>query len=336
MVLFNCTFLPNIFGFAIYFMNRKQPQRTAQTKNNIIAAFLHLAREKKLSRITIRDICESAGCNRSTFYKYFAGVDDLLDQLEQSLIRDWRQFLQELPPPDDLAVLFRSLTGFYAAQGEAIAVLNGDNGDPSFIKKQKDELRPFILPLLAPNGGSAEQQILSDLYLSILLSLLSGWYSFRGQIKPQEVWALAPGIAPAIPPAPMSGNESSPFPQAKESASDPADGNLLIRKAETYITEHYGDDITLDDIAAQVDLNPAYLSVLFKKSTGQGFREYLNRLRIAVARRLLIETDDQIVDVASACGFNDQSYFTRVFKKSTGLTPKQYRDRQAITETQNM
>ena len=78
-------------------------------------------------------------------------------------------------------------------------------------------------------------------------------------------------------------------------------------------------------VANHVHLNPTYFSTLFKQSTGSSFKEYLNMVRIEESKRLLANTDYSIIDISLATGFEDQSYFSKVFKKFTGLTPKQYR-----------
>lgn len=101
--------------------------------------------------------------------------------------------------------------------------------------------------------------------------------------------------------------------------------NKVIKRAASYIAEHFADPITLSDVADNIHLNASYLSTLFKQVTGLSFKEYLNHVRIDEAQRLLTTTDDPIMDIAIACGFSDQSYFTKVFKKLTGMTPKQYR-----------
>ena len=84
-------------------------------------------------------------------------------------------------------------------------------------------------------------------------------------------------------------------------------------------------ELTLEEVANHVHLNPAYFSSLFKQSTGSSFKEYLNMVRIEESKRLLANTDYSVIDIAVASGFGDQSYFCRVFKKYTGLTPRQYR-----------
>lgn len=105
----------------------------------------------------------------------------------------------------------------------------------------------------------------------------------------------------------------------------PGKNHDIIKKAILYISKNFSENLTLEEVALHVHLNPAYFSSMFKQSTGSSFKEYLNMIRIEESKRLLSNTDYSIIDIAVATGFEDQSYFTRVFKKYTGLTPKQYR-----------
>lgn len=107
--------------------------------------------------------------------------------------------------------------------------------------------------------------------------------------------------------------------------SIPSKNSEIIKKAMLYISEHFNTALTLEDVAEQVHLHPSYFSSLFKQSTGSSFKEYLNMVRIEESKRLLANTDFSIIDIAVAVGFEDQSYFSKVFKKYTGLTPKQFR-----------
>ena len=102
-------------------------------------------------------------------------------------------------------------------------------------------------------------------------------------------------------------------------------GNSLIRNATEYIAVHFSEEITLTDVAEAIHLNATYLSTLFRQVTGRSFKDYLNQVRIREAQHLLKNTDYPIMEISIACGFSDQSYFTKVFRKYTGLTPKQYR-----------
>lgn len=105
----------------------------------------------------------------------------------------------------------------------------------------------------------------------------------------------------------------------------PGKNNELIKRAIQYIAKNFAEQISLEDVATQVHLNPAYFSTIFKQSTGSSFKEYLNMVRIEESKRLLSNTDYSLIDIAIATGFENQSYFSRIFKKYTGLTPKQFR-----------
>lgn len=105
----------------------------------------------------------------------------------------------------------------------------------------------------------------------------------------------------------------------------PSKNSEITKKVFAYIAINYASPVTLEEIANHVHLNPAYFSTVFKQSCRSSFKEYLNMVRIKESKRLLSNTDYSIIDIAVATGFEDQSYFSKVFKKYTGLTPKQFR-----------
>ena len=105
----------------------------------------------------------------------------------------------------------------------------------------------------------------------------------------------------------------------------PDKSGRIVKNAAEYISRHFSEDISLAVIADELHVNTSYLSTLFRQVTGITFKEYLNRVRVEEAARLLSNTDYSVMEIAVACGYRDQSYFTKVFKKLTGLTPKQYR-----------
>ena len=107
---------------------------------------------------------------------------------------------------------------------------------------------------------------------------------------------------------------------AEGSAANPA-----IRQALRYIARRYARPLRLEEVAAHVDLSPAYFSGLFRRCVGMRFVDYVNRARVEEGRRLLAGSAFAIVDIAVALGFGDQSYFSKVFKKYTGASPKRYR-----------
>lgn len=100
----------------------------------------------------------------------------------------------------------------------------------------------------------------------------------------------------------------------------------LVDEAKSYISAHYADDLSLDDVAGHACLSPVYFSRLFKQATGTGFVQYLTALRVNRAIDLLENTSLPAGAVAEQVGYRSLSYFSKVFKKHTGHTPRGYRN----------
>ena len=100
----------------------------------------------------------------------------------------------------------------------------------------------------------------------------------------------------------------------------------IVYKVMEYVKSNYASKITLDDVAKHVYLSRSYLSSVFKEETGYSLFNYINRVRVEKSKLYLLDNSISLVDVAAMCGFEDQSYFTKVFKKATGVSPKKYRD----------
>jgi len=99
----------------------------------------------------------------------------------------------------------------------------------------------------------------------------------------------------------------------------------IILKAMSYIRKNFTEKITLEEVAAEVSLSPTYFSRIFKEEAGQSFKSFLNNLRITEAKNMLRETDITLIEIASQVGFEDQSYFSRVFRNIVGVSPGRYR-----------
>jgi len=99
----------------------------------------------------------------------------------------------------------------------------------------------------------------------------------------------------------------------------------VVMATKKYLSDHFGEDLTLSIVAAQAGLSPHYFSSLFKLHSGVSFSDYLNNVRVAAAKRLLAESDLLIYEVAEKCGYHDCFYFNRIFKKKTGTSPGAYR-----------
>ena len=93
-----------------------------------------------------------------------------------------------------------------------------------------------------------------------------------------------------------------------------------MTKAFIYVKKMYTQDISLEDIAEQVGISPFYLSRLLKQELNETFVEILTKVRIAQALNLLQDNKKTIREIVEAVGYNNTTYFYKVFKKQTGMT----------------
>mgnify|MGYP004669683737 FL=1 len=114
-----------------------------------------------------------------------------------------------------------------------------------------------------------------------------------------------------------------------------ADPAVLTREKATglaavtdYVDAYFCSELTLKRLSRIFYINEKYLGRLFKKTTGLAFNEYINRKRLHRAAELLLNTELPILTVALDCGFNNTSYFYRLFGKEFGLAPAAYRNRE--------
>jgi AraC-like DNA-binding protein len=101
---------------------------------------------------------------------------------------------------------------------------------------------------------------------------------------------------------------------------------VLITAAMDYIDEHYAENLTRDEVAEVCYMSPTHFSRTFKRQVGRTFVDMLNQVRVNHAAELLVHTDRELALVALDCGFNDQSYFTKVFRRYTGMPPGEFRN----------
>jgi AraC-like DNA-binding protein len=98
-----------------------------------------------------------------------------------------------------------------------------------------------------------------------------------------------------------------------------------VQKVVSYIHENYTFDISREGLAATVDVHPDSLGKLFKSFTSKKLGDYINELRVKDAAKRLVETDETIINIAFAVGFDSLRTFNRVFPKYFDLTPEKYR-----------
>jgi two-component system response regulator YesN len=102
-------------------------------------------------------------------------------------------------------------------------------------------------------------------------------------------------------------------------------GSFVVH-ATSYIDAHYAEpELSLEEVAAEVEISPGYLSRLLKQETGFSFVDYLTRVRITKAVQIMNDPAMKVYEVAEAVGYQSQHYFSRAFKRVFGRSPVEYR-----------
>ncbi len=115
------------------------------------------------------------------------------------------------------------------------------------------------------------------------------------------------------------------FSLTEEALRDLMDTDDIIAKADAYIREHFRENINREDVAAVACITPNYLSKQFRNKKGMNLREYINKIRIDEAKRLLLSTNLPVSEIAGMAGYDNISYFSTVFRKHVGMSPVDWR-----------
>lgn len=170
----------------------KQPEVTAQTKQNLIDAFWALYCEKRIEKITVKEITQKAGYNRGTFYEYFIDVYDVLEQIEQSLIPS----LEELPPitlPEgNMGMPIDMFMTLYDQNSKYYSVLLGDDGDPAFASKLKNSIKPMIKQAFSKDyaENDIEFDFIVEYVLSASIGIMSYWFRQNKALPAEDLISL--------------------------------------------------------------------------------------------------------------------------------------------------
>lgn len=100
----------------------------------------------------------------------------------------------------------------------------------------------------------------------------------------------------------------------------------VLYRSLNYINNNYMNKITLEEVASYSYLSPTYFSRIFKEEMKSTFNAYVNKVRIEMSKKLLSEDQLSLAEISEMVGYEDQSYFSKVFKKMTGVSPGKYRE----------
>lgn len=173
-------------------MNKKQPEITMMTKQTIKDAFWELYKEKKIEKITVKDITLKAGYNRSTFYAYFTDVYDILEQIEEDLMPG----IEHLPPIDTSMEhspdLFENIIAAYEKNSAYYSVLLSENGDPRFAIKMKNVFKSMMIEAITNrvNISPEEMDYALEFLVGATLSIVKHWFDQDKNIPMQQLIPL--------------------------------------------------------------------------------------------------------------------------------------------------
>lgn len=163
---------------------RKQSERTAQTKADLVDAFWKLYKEKPINKITVKEVTDTAGYYRSTMYYYFEDVYAILEYIEASIMQDWEETLipvlvdgHAILLQNNIHIIIDQVAPFYVRNGEYIAILLGPKGDPLFQQKIRETLRGKLFTMLDIPFHTLEAEIVFEGISSGILALFVKWYN---------------------------------------------------------------------------------------------------------------------------------------------------------------
>lgn len=174
----------------------KHEEAAKQTRQNLMDAFWALYSEKRIEKITVREITQKAGYNRGTFYEYFVDVHDVLEKIESTLIPG----LDELPPATihgkNLGMPLELFIDLFEKNGPYYTVLLGENGDPSFPSKLKGSTKPILLSAITrpPDLSETELDFVLEYVLSAMVGVMGFWLKNNKPLSAVKLIRLMNGL----------------------------------------------------------------------------------------------------------------------------------------------
>ena len=99
----------------------------------------------------------------------------------------------------------------------------------------------------------------------------------------------------------------------------------IARRAADWLEEHYAEELTLSSLAERYHVESSYFSRIFRQEMGQNLILYITNRRLEKAKEYMRESRINLAEIAFLVGYDDYTYFSRVFRKHTGMSPREYR-----------
>ena len=171
---------------------KKQPQITEKTKKNLMTSFWDLYKNKDLSKITISNICDKAKYERTTFYRYFNDISDILTQLEDEIINNLKKDINNKGTPNNhQGIFYEGFKEFTDKYGEYIVYFYL-KGNVNFHNKFKDLVKTDVYDYLEFNvDDEIKKDFIFEFLFSSLLNQYSYWYKHKNVMPLQSFVELS-------------------------------------------------------------------------------------------------------------------------------------------------
>lgn len=160
-----------------------------KTKGKIMQCFWELFRQRSIDKITVSELSEMAHINRSTFYVYFKDVYDVLDQIEQYYLPGGVKFFQECHDMKDKEFIYQKFLTIFDENYQDFTYLLSDNGDPNFVVKLKNSIRPVFKQTIPKQYQENKNFDLTiEFVLSSMISVITYWANHTSEISSKELF----------------------------------------------------------------------------------------------------------------------------------------------------
>ncbi|MDR0708506.1 MAG: response regulator [Spirochaetaceae bacterium] len=219
----------------------------------------------------------------------------------------FRQAL-ELHRKEDLKGIFKTLNGILASQRRPLVSKNSESGDSPLPASGISRSEAFNLCFSLVNTTLSvlrDNKAVPGFFNENLYEAIGRIETLRG------LWEWVKSFEAAV-----MGWLDSIYAKSHD--------DFLIDSVKRYVTENFHRPVSLNKAAEHLAISSGYLSSLFKRCTGLCFVDYVTRVKISEAEKLLLSGRYRVGEIAEMVGYEDAGYFSKIFRKITGFSPKEY------------
>lgn len=167
---------------------KKQQDTTNETKNSFIVSFCKLYMKKPIEKISIRELTDTAGYNRTTFYNYFSDIYDVLDYIENSSIRYVKKnIIIDMKKENPSKQFINTFLNIYENWESYIKVLLSNQNSAHFTDRLKKELFNSCMDAFNLPKNNIRAEYILDFYLSAIISVISRWIRNQSEMSSLEM-----------------------------------------------------------------------------------------------------------------------------------------------------